>query len=171
MQVCVYSSRRPPSLFTNYLNTYSQYYRFSISWSRIFPQGKGEVNSAGILHYNSFIDSLLASGIQPVVTLYHWDLPQSLEDEYDGWLSDQVVDDFVAYADTCFALFGDRVNVWITLNEVLIFFCRHGIGRILNLSFEAVDGLSYLSYRYVLTDLLFYSLMHHMHGTAVDLYC
>ena len=95
-----------------------QYYRFSISWSRIFPTGKGKVNPAGVLHYNSLIDSLVAAGIEPCVTLYHWDLPQGLEDEYEGWLGDQVVEDFVAYADTCFALFGDRVHMWITLNEV-----------------------------------------------------
>jgi beta-glucosidase len=95
-----------------------QYYRFSISWSRIFPRGKGAVNPAGVLHYNSLLDSLVAHDIEPVVTLYHWDLPQGLEDEYEGWLGSQVVDDFKAYADTCFALFGDRVKIWITLNEV-----------------------------------------------------
>lgn len=76
------------------------------------------MNNAGILHYNNLIDSLVAAQIEPVVTLYHWDLPQGLEDEYQGWLGAQVVDDFLAYADTCFALFGDRVNIWITLNEV-----------------------------------------------------
>jgi beta-glucosidase/6-phospho-beta-glucosidase/beta-galactosidase len=95
-----------------------QHYRFSISWSRIFPKGKGEINPEGVLHYNDLINSLVANGINPVVTLYHWDLPQSLEEEYKGWLDSRIVNDFVAYAETCFALYGDRVKMWITLNEV-----------------------------------------------------
>ena len=95
-----------------------QHYRFSISWSRIFPKGKGEINPEGVLHYNDLINSLVANGINPVVTLYHWDLPQSLEEEYKGWLDSRIVNDFVAYAEACFALYGDRVKMWITLNEV-----------------------------------------------------
>lgn len=98
-----------------------QYYRFSISWSRIYPKGNGAVNAAGVLHYNALIDSLVGAGIAPVITLYHWDLPQGLQDQYGGWLGGQIVDDFLAYADTCFALFGDRVKIWITLNEVMIY--------------------------------------------------
>ncbi|XP_010910029.1 beta-glucosidase 25 isoform X2 [Elaeis guineensis] len=92
-------------------------YRFSISWSRIFPNGTGEPNPEGISHYNSLIDALLEKGLQPYVTLYHWDLPQSLEDRYDGWLSRQIVEDFEHYARTCFETFGDRVKHWITFNE------------------------------------------------------
>ncbi|KAF5728354.1 Beta glucosidase 41 isoform 1 [Tripterygium wilfordii] len=92
-------------------------YRFSISWSRIFPNGTGEPNPEGIKYYNSLIDSLLEKGIQPYVTLYHWDLPQMLEDKYEGWLSRQIVKDFVHYAFTCFHAFGDRVKHWITFNE------------------------------------------------------
>ncbi|EEC74750.1 hypothetical protein OsI_10506 [Oryza sativa Indica Group] len=92
-------------------------YRFSIAWSRIYPNGVGQVNQAGIDHYNKLIDALLAKGIQPYVTLYHWDLPQALEDKYKGWLDRQIVDDFAAYAETCFREFGDRVKHWITLNE------------------------------------------------------
>ncbi|XP_008789190.1 putative beta-glucosidase 41 isoform X2 [Phoenix dactylifera] len=92
-------------------------YRFSISWSRIFPNGTGEPNPEGISHYNSLIDALLEKGLQPYVTLYHWDLPQSLEDRYDGWLSRQIVEDFEHYACTCFEAFGDRVKHWITFNE------------------------------------------------------
>ncbi|CAL4929768.1 unnamed protein product [Urochloa decumbens] len=92
-------------------------YRFSISWSRILPNGIGQVNQAGIDHYNKLIDALLAKGIEPYVTLYHWDLPQALEDRYNGWLDRQIVNDFAAYAEICFKAFGDRVKHWITLNE------------------------------------------------------
>lgn len=92
-------------------------YRFSIAWSRIYPEGTGAVNQRGIDHYNSVINALIAKGIQPYVTLYHWDLPQPLEDRYGGWLGSEVVNDFATYADTCFKEFGDRVKHWITLNE------------------------------------------------------
>ncbi|EMS66297.1 Beta-glucosidase 6 [Triticum urartu] len=92
-------------------------YRFSIAWARILPNGVGQVNQAGIDHYNKLINALLAKGIQPYVTLYHWDLPQALEDKYNGWLDRQIVDDFAEYAETCFAAFGDRVKHWITVNE------------------------------------------------------
>ncbi|XP_057465563.1 putative beta-glucosidase 41 isoform X1 [Actinidia eriantha] len=98
-------------------------YRFSISWPRIFPKyilvadGTGEPNPEGIDYYNSLIDALLEKGIDPYVTLYHWDLPQTLEDKYEGWLSNQIVKDFEHYAFTCFQAFGDRVKYWITFNE------------------------------------------------------
>ncbi|KAI9093261.1 hypothetical protein K1719_027275 [Acacia pycnantha] len=93
------------------------FYRFSISWSRIFPNGTGEPIAEGIKYYNSLIDALLEKGIQPFVTLYHWDLPQMLEDQYEGWLSTQVIKDFEHYAYTCFKNFGDRVKYWVTFNE------------------------------------------------------
>ncbi|KAJ7948517.1 Beta-glucosidase [Quillaja saponaria] len=92
-------------------------YRFSISWSRIFPNGTGELNREGLNYYNSLIDALLEKGIQPYVTLYHWDHPQMLEDKYEGWLSKQIIEDFKHYAYTCFQAFGDRVKHWITFNE------------------------------------------------------
>ncbi|BAT90816.1 hypothetical protein LR48_Vigan08g162100 [Vigna angularis] len=94
-------------------------YRFSISWSRILPNGKlsGGINQEGIDYYNNLINELLAKGLEPFVTLFHWDLPQSLEDEYGGFLSPRIVKDFQDYADLCFREFGDRVRKWITLNE------------------------------------------------------
>ncbi|XP_052172713.1 beta-glucosidase 40 [Diospyros lotus] len=92
-------------------------YRFSIAWSRIFPNGSGEINEAGVNHYNKLINALLANGIEPYVTLYHWDLPQALEDRYKGWLHSNIIKDFTKYAETCFEKFGDRVKHWITFNE------------------------------------------------------
>nr|BAO04176.1 hypothetical protein [Delphinium grandiflorum] len=92
-------------------------YRFSIAWSRIFPNGTGEINQAGVDYYNNLINALLAKGIEPYVTLYHWDLPQALEDRYTGWLNPQIIKDYAVFADTCFQKFGDRVKHWMTFNE------------------------------------------------------
>lgn len=96
-------------------------YRFSISWPRLYPEGRGRLNKRGVAYYNNLIDSLVEVGIEPYITLYHWDLPQVLHDVYGGWLSSSIIDDFAVYADTCFKLFGDRVKYWITFNEPNIF--------------------------------------------------
>ncbi|XP_059069115.1 beta-glucosidase 12-like [Cryptomeria japonica] len=94
-------------------------YRFSISWSRILPYGsiKGGINKIGVAYYNNLINELLKHDIKPFVTLFHWDLPQALEDKYGGFLSENIVQDFEAYSELCFQEFGDRVKHWITLNE------------------------------------------------------
>lgn len=93
-------------------------YRFSIAWTRIFPNGTGELpNSDAIAHYSNLIDELKSNGIEPHVTLWSEDHPQALEDIYGGLLSPVFVDDFVTYANVCFAAFGDRVKYWITFDE------------------------------------------------------
>lgn len=93
-------------------------HRLSISWARILPKGRfGEVNWAGIDFYNKLLDALLLKGIQPFVTLSHYDIPQELEERYGGLLSPQSQEDFAFYADLCFKTFGDRVKYWITFNE------------------------------------------------------
>ncbi|KAL6652391.1 hypothetical protein ACP70R_011316 [Stipagrostis hirtigluma subsp. patula] len=93
-------------------------YRFSISWARILPKGRfGKVNKLGIDFYNRLIDSLLLKGIQPFVTLSHYDIPQELEDRYGAWLNAEIQHDFGYFADVCFAAFGDRVRYWTTFNE------------------------------------------------------
>lgn len=92
-------------------------YRLSIAWSRIFPKGTGQVNTAAIAHYNSVIDSLVEEGLEVWVTLYEQDLPYALEESYLGLLSPQIIEDFAVYANVCFAVFGDRVKYWITFDE------------------------------------------------------
>ncbi|KAH6790492.1 beta-glucosidase 47 [Perilla frutescens var. frutescens] len=93
-------------------------FRFSISWARILPKGRfGNVNMAGIDHYNKVIDALVLKGIQPFVTLVHYDIPQELEERYGSWLSPKIRNDFEQYAEVCFKYFGDRVKYWATLNE------------------------------------------------------
>ncbi|KAE9600389.1 putative beta-glucosidase [Lupinus albus] len=77
----------------------------------------GGINQEGIKYYNNLINELLSNGVQPFATLFHWDFPQALEDEYGGFLSPQIVDDFRDFAELCFEEFGDRVKQWITLNE------------------------------------------------------
>lgn len=99
------------------INTYS----FSISWTRLFPFGSGPINQAAIDHYNELIDFCLQYNVTPMATLYHWDTPLFLQEKYGGWLSGEIVDDFVAYAKTCFSEFGDRVKTWFTVNEPIVF--------------------------------------------------
>mgnify|MGYP006270566297 CR=1 FL=1 len=95
-------------------------YRFSIAWPRLFPNGDAVREERGFDFYNKLIDELIASGIEPVVTLYHWDLPQALQDK-GGWANREIVSAFSDYAAACVEAFGDRVTKWITLNEPWVF--------------------------------------------------
>jgi len=105
------------------------FYRFSISPTRILPNGTLPVNQKGIDHYNKVIDYLIKRGVKPFVTLYHWDYPNKLDEEYEGWLSEKSTADFLAYAEICFKAFGDRVKYWLTFNEPWTFtFQGYGIG-------------------------------------------
>ena len=92
-------------------------YRFSIAWARIIPDGNGEVNEKGLKFYEELIEECLKYNIEPMVTIFHWDLPQALVDQYNGFEDRKIVDDFVRYAKILFERFGSKVKYWITLNE------------------------------------------------------
>ena len=91
-------------------------YRFSLAWPRIIPAGRGAVNPAGLDFYDRLVDAILAAGIRPMACLYHWDLPQPLEDE-GGWRNRAIADAFAEYARVAVRRLGDRVGDWFTLNE------------------------------------------------------
>jgi beta-glucosidase/6-phospho-beta-glucosidase/beta-galactosidase len=92
-------------------------YRFSIAWSRILPTGRGPINEAGIRFYDGLIDELLRHNIEPWITLFHWDLPQALQTDYEGWLDRRTVDCYCYYARIVFQHFAHKVKRFITLNE------------------------------------------------------
>ncbi|MFD1441677.1 glycoside hydrolase family 1 protein [Lacticaseibacillus hegangensis] len=92
-------------------------FRFSIAWTRIFPQGVGKPNPEGVAFYHHVIDELSAASIEPIVTMYHFDYPQHLVDKYGGWLSRRSINDFVTYAKFLLDEYGDKVHYWITINE------------------------------------------------------
>ena len=96
-------------------------YRFSISWPRIFPQGTGPANAKGLAFYDRLTDELLANGIQPFATLYHWDLPQALQDNFGGWQSVDTAKAFADYAGYVSAKLSDRVRYFFTINEFSAF--------------------------------------------------
>lgn len=91
-------------------------YRFSIAWTRVIPDGEGALNQAGLGFYDRLVDELLAAGIQPWVTLFHWDLPQALE-EQGGWRNRTTADAFASYVSVVGRALGDRVSNWLTINE------------------------------------------------------
>lgn len=99
-------------------------YRFSTSWSRVLPEGRGAVNQTGLDFYSRLVDALLENGIEPYITLYHWDLPQTIQDA-GGWLNRRTIDWFAEYADLMVRTLGDRINRWVTFNEPFVAF-NHG---------------------------------------------
>ncbi|MBE9159022.1 beta-glucosidase [Nodosilinea sp. LEGE 06152] len=108
-----------------------RHYRFSISWPRILPQGRGAVNDAGLAFYSELVDTLLEFGLTPHATLFHWDSPQALEDEYGSWRSRQMAQDFADYAAVVVKKLGDRVTHWMTLNEIFCFtHIGYGVGHV-----------------------------------------
>ena len=92
-------------------------YRFSIAWSRIFPDGTGEPNPKGVEFYHNLIDECVKNDIVPIPTLYHYDMPMALVDKYDGWISRESVKDFASYAEFVIREYGDNVKYWLTINE------------------------------------------------------
>jgi beta-glucosidase len=113
-------------------------FRFSISWSRIMPNGELPINQKGIEFYNNVIDYCLENGVTPWVTLYHWDLPQALELK-GGWTNRKVVSWFAAYTEVCALHFGDRVKHWMVMNEPMVF---TGAGYFLGLHAPGRKGLN-----------------------------
>lgn len=99
----------------------AKHYRLSLAWPRVFPTGRGAVNRKGVDFYQRLIDSMLSHGLTPWVTMFHWDLPQALEDDFGGWRDRRTADAFATYADTIVKAYGDRVKHWITLNEIICF--------------------------------------------------
>lgn len=95
-------------------------FRFSISWTRVLPNGTGEINQAGIDYYNHVIDYCISQGIEPWITIYHWDLPQILEDK-GGWTNRDIIGWFTEFVTLCAKSFGDRVKHWMVMNEPSVF--------------------------------------------------
>ncbi|MFH7242520.1 MAG: GH1 family beta-glucosidase [Spirulina sp.] len=108
-----------------------RHYRFSLSWPRLLPEGRGQVNAQGLAFYDELVDTLLSYDITPQVTLFHWDSPQALEDAYGSWRSRQMAQDFADYATVAVKHLGDRVNRWTTLNEIWCFTHNgYGVGQV-----------------------------------------
>ena len=119
-------------------------YRFSISWARIYPDGSGEINEKGLAFYDNLIDELVKAGIEPLCTLYHWDMPMWLY-EKGGWQSECSIGAFVQYAETCVKAFSDRIKYWITFNEPECFISaghKNGVhAPFLRLNDDALNGV------------------------------
>jgi 6-phospho-beta-glucosidase len=92
-------------------------YRFSVAWPRVYPRGRGEINAAGLEFYSRLVDELLSRDIEPILTLYHWDVPQALMEEYGAWESRRIIEDFTSYCIRLYKQLGDRVRYWVSLNE------------------------------------------------------
>lgn len=125
-------------------------YRFSIAWSRVLPDGVGEVNQKGIDFYHALIDELLANGIEPIPTLYHYDMPMALVEKYDGWISRQSIYDFEAFARLMFKEYGSKVKKWISINEQSIIV-------------QYWTKKNYIPEKYLNAPRMRYQINHHMH--------
>ncbi|GJJ11058.1 hypothetical protein Clacol_005289 [Clathrus columnatus] len=138
---------------------------FSISWSRVFPFGlrNSPVNEEALQYYDSYIDELLANDIEPVVTLFHWDTPLNLILEYNGFLDSRIVNDFANYAETIFRRYGNKVTMWITINEPKVFCILYGDALPYNLCYPG--GLNPVTAPYTCT----YNLLK-AHAAAVQRY-
>lgn len=107
------------------------HYRFSLAWPRLLPNGTAPVNAAAVRYYARLLSGLRERGVEPVVTLYHWDLPQHLQEAYGGWESPAVSEFFRDYAELCFHLFGHQVRYWLTLdNPYLVAWHGYATGRL-----------------------------------------
>ncbi|OCT96779.1 beta-klotho [Xenopus laevis] len=126
-------SKSPPALAHAILPALQflgvNFYHFSLSWPRLFPEGSGAPSENGVQYYNNVIDSLISNKLVPVITLYHWDLPVAIQERYGGWPNHTVTQLFHDYAKFCFHKFGDRVKYWITMhNPYLIAWHGYGTG-------------------------------------------
>jgi beta-glucosidase len=142
-------------------------YRLSISWSRILPEGTGNVNEAGIDYYNFVINTLIKNGIQPLVTLYHFDMPLALANK-GGWMNRECVKWFTDYANLCFDRFGDRVKIFLTFNEpsIEMFFLQSVFDAIDNHQMPSIPA----SEKYISEH---FAHIHHLllaHALTVNLY-
>lgn len=107
-----------------------KHYRFSISWPRVIPDGRGAVNEKGLDFYERLVDTLRDHGIRPHATLFHWDSPQALEDRYGSWRSREMAEDFADYCTAVVTRLSDRVTDWMTINEIFCFtYMGYGVGN------------------------------------------
>ncbi|MBQ8687995.1 MAG: beta-glucosidase [Ruminococcus sp.] len=128
-----------------------KHYRFSLSWSRILPEGIGRVNEKGLQFYSDLVDELLANGMEPMVTLFHWDYPLALHDK-GGWLNPASSDWFAEYARIVVDALSDRVSCWMTINEPQVFIgCGYAIGKFAPFQTCSVRDLAHMSHNVLLS--------------------
>lgn len=136
------------------------FYRFSISWTRLLPTGfTNYVSQDGLNYYNNLINALIENNIEPVITLYHWDLPQKFQ-EMGGWTNPLMIQYFEDYARFVFRTFGYRVKVWITFNEPKVF-CVLGYGA--DMLAPAMNYTGIAEYQCVKNVLLAHATVYHMY--------
>lgn len=108
-----------------------RHYRFSVAWSRVIPEGRGQVNQEGLDFYSQLVDELIKHDITPHITLFHWDSPQALEERYGSWQSREMAQDFADYVSVVVKHLGDRVTNWMTINEIICFtHMGYGVGEV-----------------------------------------